>query len=82
LVVGAGWRRNQGQRQLVGHRKEDGPKDRDAFPTRLSASPISATCDARAATRRRSGVTPLTGSLPRECAASLQRPTSWGFLSS
>ncbi len=44
LVVGAGGRRNQGQRQLVGHRKEDGPKKRDAFPTRLSVSPIAATC--------------------------------------
>jgi len=49
LVVGAGGRRNQGQRQLVGHRKEDGLKERDAFPTRLSVSPIAATCAERRA---------------------------------
>ena len=51
LAVGAGGRRIQGQRQLVGHRKEDGPKERDAFPTRLSASPMGATCSARADTK-------------------------------
>jgi hypothetical protein len=78
LVVGAGGRRNQGQRQLVGHRKEDGPKERDAFPTRLSVSPIGATCGARDATRRQSGGMRRTSSLPRGCAALWPKPTSWG----
>jgi hypothetical protein len=34
LVAGAGGRRNQGQRQLVGHRKEYGLKERDATALR------------------------------------------------
>jgi hypothetical protein len=61
LAVGAGGGRNQGQGQLVGHRKEDGPKKRDAFPTRLSVSPtaVRETCGLGAIPAAPRGTQPL-----------------------